>query len=76
MTEVEELLSGEVLEINLIELGCSHENGVISEVYCLGGLISGELVPHHEVSSLVTPLHDGHEMFIGSTKINFALRKN
>ena len=46
---------------------------MVREVDGLGGLVSGELVPQHEVTSLVTPLQDGHQVVVGSTEIHFAL---
>ena len=73
MTQVQELLGGEVLQINFIELGGSHEDRVVGEVDGLGGLVRGELVPQDEVSPLVAPLHDGHQMLVGSTQVYFAL---
>ena len=67
MTQIQELLGREVLEVNLVELGGSHQDRVVSEVDGLGGLVCGELVPQHKVSSLVTPFHDSDQMLIGRT---------
>ena len=58
--EIKELLGGEVLQVDLVELAGSHEHRVVGEVDGLGGLVSGELVPEHKVTSLVAPLQDGH----------------
>ena len=73
--EIKELLGGEVLQVDLVELAGSHEHRVVSEVDRLGWLVSGELVPEHEVTSLVAPLQDGHQVLISGAQINLALRK-
>ena len=48
---------------------------MVSEVDGLGWLISGELVPQHEVTSLVTPLQDSHQVLIGGAQIHLALER-
>ena len=48
---------------------------MVSEVDGLGGLVSGELVPQHEVSSLVTPLQDSHQVLISGAQIHLALER-
>ena len=71
--EVKELLGGEVLQVDLVELAGADKDRVVGEVDGLGGLVSGELVPEHEVSPLVTPLQDSHQVLIGSAEIYLAL---
>ena len=73
MTQIQELLGREVLQVDLVELAGADKDRVVGEVDGLGGLVCGELVPQHEVSSLVTPFHDGDQMLIGCTQINLAL---
>ena len=71
--QVQELLRREVLEVDLVELGGADEDGVVGEVDGLGGLVRGELVPHHEAAALVTPLQDRHQVLVSSAQVDLAL---
>ena len=74
--EVKELLGGEVLQVDLVELAGADKDRVVGEVDGLGGLVSGELVSEHEVSSLMTPLQDCHQVFISSAEVHLALKQD
>ena len=73
VAHVEELLGREVLEVDLVKLGGPDEDGVVGEVDGLGGLVRGELVPHHEAAALVTPLQDRHQVLVSSAQVDLAL---
>ena len=53
----------------------SDKDGVVSEEDGLGWLVSRELVSQNEVSPLVTPLQDGHQVVVGSAEEHLALQR-
>ena len=46
---------------------------MVGEVDGLGGLVRGELVPHHEAAALVTPLQDRHQVLVSSAQVYLTL---